>query len=118
MSRMAVARCVARSKRVSVSRRPYVEPTTGWPTTRIATSSPCARRGTASTLWSSLSSRTIAGRSEEHTSELQSRLHLVCRLLLEKKNQHSLFPSFLHITSHLTPEHQTFHRGLPSVSVW
>src|SRR2546429_5887850 len=27
-------------------------------------------------------------RSEEHTSELQSRLHLVCRLLLEKKNQH------------------------------
>src|SRR2546422_8897996 len=28
-----------------------------------------------------------AGRSEEHTSELQSRLHLVCRLLLEKKNK-------------------------------
>src|SRR2546422_6340960 len=28
-------------------------------------------------------------RSEEHTSELQSRLHLVCRLLLEKKNQYS-----------------------------
>src|SRR5690625_6911549 len=26
-------------------------------------------------------------RSEEHTSELQSRGHLVCRLLLEKKNQ-------------------------------
>src|SRR2546429_6631843 len=26
------------------------------------------------------------GRSEEHTSELQSRLHLVCRLLLEKKS--------------------------------
>src|SRR5205809_6233803 len=29
-------------------------------------------------------------RSEEHTSELQSRLHLVCRLLLEKKNKYSL----------------------------
>src|SRR5690625_3424744 len=28
------------------------------------------------------------GRSEEHTSELQSRGHLVCRLLLEKKNHH------------------------------
>src|SRR5256884_5483388 len=28
-----------------------------------------------------------AVRSEEHTSELQSRLHLVCRLLLEKKKQ-------------------------------
>src|SRR5690554_7460785 len=27
-----------------------------------------------------------SGRSEEHTSELQSRPHLVCRLLLEKKN--------------------------------
>src|SRR2546422_6368119 len=29
--------------------------------------------------------RTFWERSEEHTSELQSRLHLVCRLLLEKK---------------------------------
>src|SRR2546429_7350776 len=29
-----------------------------------------------------------AKRSEEHTSELQSRLHLVCRLLLEKKKTH------------------------------
>src|SRR3989442_4873741 len=28
------------------------------------------------------------GRSEEHTSELQSRPHLVCRLLLEKKKTH------------------------------
>src|SRR5207253_9859060 len=31
----------------------------------------------------------IAIRSEEHTSELQSRGHLVCRLLLEKKNETS-----------------------------
>src|SRR2546422_7362149 len=29
----------------------------------------------------------IPSRSEEHTSELQSRLHLVCRLLLEKKKK-------------------------------
>src|SRR2546429_6765846 len=29
-------------------------------------------------------------RSEEHTSELQSRLHLVCRLLLEKKKKNKL----------------------------
>src|SRR5438309_7951857 len=28
----------------------------------------------------------IPGRSEEHTSELQSQFHIVCRLLLEKKN--------------------------------
>src|SRR2546429_5998902 len=31
--------------------------------------------------------RCAVGRSEEHTSELQSRLHLVCRLLLEKKKK-------------------------------
>src|SRR2546429_3621244 len=31
----------------------------------------------------------VARRSEEHTSELQSRLHLVCRLLLEKKKAHN-----------------------------
>src|SRR2546425_7860151 len=30
-----------------------------------------------------------AGRSEEHTSELQSLAYLVCRLLLEKKKQHT-----------------------------
>src|SRR5205809_3429770 len=29
-------------------------------------------------------------RSEEHTSELQSRLHLVCRLLLEKKKKNTV----------------------------
>src|SRR5687768_18010296 len=34
-----------------------------------------------------VSIRALAPRSEEHTSELQSRLHLVCRLLLEKKKQ-------------------------------
>src|SRR2546422_6396328 len=32
---------------------------------------------------------TVKKRSEEHTSELQSRLHLVCRLLLEKKKKKS-----------------------------
>src|SRR3712207_8402548 len=31
-----------------------------------------------------------AGRSEEHTSELQSRQYLVCRLLLEKKKKQSI----------------------------
>src|SRR2546422_2926273 len=34
----------------------------------------------------------VRARSEEHTSELQSRLHLVCRLLLEKKKTKSYFP--------------------------
>src|SRR5687768_18284096 len=35
--------------------------------------------------WRPISGLLAAARSEEHTSELQSRLHLVCRLLLEKK---------------------------------
>src|SRR5438552_5616091 len=37
-----------------------------------------------------------AGRSEEHTSELQSPDHLVCRLLLEKKN-----PGFCRLAGHV-----------------
>src|SRR3712207_7613727 len=41
-------------------------------------------------------------RSEEHTSELQSRQYLVCRLLLEKKNPHSPTPCLhVHISLHL-----------------
>src|SRR5205814_6938880 len=38
------------------------------------------------------SRRGRAPRSEEHTSELQSLRHLVCRLLLEKKNDHHEYP--------------------------
>src|SRR5438876_9196369 len=34
-----------------------------------------------------LESDVVENRSEEHTSELQSPVHLVCRLLLEKKNK-------------------------------
>src|SRR2546429_2736001 len=34
--------------------------------------------------------RIVIARSEEHTSELQSRLHLVCRLLLEKKKRNDV----------------------------
>src|SRR2546422_5820476 len=33
-------------------------------------------------------------RSEEHTSELQSRLHLVCRLLLEKKKKQNVMHAY------------------------
>src|SRR5687768_18101063 len=36
--------------------------------------------------WQVADNLQVPVRSEEHTSELQSRLHLVCRLLLEKKN--------------------------------
>src|SRR3989449_3477326 len=37
----------------------------------------------------------VRGRSEEHTSELQSRLHLVCRLLLEKKKKKMTYSMIL-----------------------
>src|SRR3989449_1338501 len=43
-------------------------------------------------------------RSEEHTSELQSRLHLVCRLLLEKKKHTSELQSRLHLVCRLLLE--------------
>src|SRR3712207_7982474 len=42
-----------------------------------------AERTTGGVLWW----RPLLGRSEEHTSELQSRQYLVCRLLLEKKSE-------------------------------
>src|SRR2546422_8102311 len=45
---------------------------------------PCSRRAGPPQSVSRGSDRALE-RSEEHTSELQSRLHLVCRLLLEKK---------------------------------
>src|SRR2546422_7251660 len=75
-----------------------------------------------------LRTRTICSRSprrsEEHTSELQSRLHLVCRLLLEKKKK-----QYKHNTTHnkarhryrptriLNPNNATFHPPLPAPSV-
>src|SRR3712207_7108152 len=48
------------------------------PTRRPSSSPSCGPGCRASSCWRS--------RSEEHTSELQSRQYLVCRLLLEKKN--------------------------------
>src|SRR2546429_5345695 len=42
-------------------------------------------------------------RSEEHTSELQSRLHLVCRLLLEKKTPAVKIPPAFHAHTEVVP---------------
>src|SRR2546422_5463895 len=50
-------------------------------------------------------------RSEEHTSELQSRLHLVCRLLLEKKNDN---PTSWQISDQRTGQMQYLHVTLES----
>src|SRR3712207_8933978 len=52
------------------------------PTSSSTRSSVTAISRTPSTTW--------AVRSEEHTSELQSRQYLVCRLLLEKKKKHTM----------------------------
>src|SRR3712207_8952561 len=46
------------------------------------------------TPWSGRTSRPLHGRSEEHTSELQSRQYLVCRLLLEKKKNYYIYVFF------------------------
>src|SRR2546429_3010971 len=46
----------------------------------------CGRHGTEE---QRVTSGELTERSEEHTSELQSRLHLVCRLLLEKKKNNT-----------------------------
>src|SRR5690348_17754437 len=43
-------------------------------------------------LWASRQCGAGDGRSEEHTSELQSPVHLVCRLLLEKKKKQMTHP--------------------------
>src|SRR3712207_8955590 len=63
---------------------------------------PCTSTGMPSRARSSASS----GRSEEHTSELQSRQYLVCRLLLEKKNKQPA----LHERDH-TEERPEYHDG-------
>src|SRR5215813_4744521 len=54
-------------------------------------------------------------RSEEHTSELQSRPHLVCRLLLEKKNQQVFGCSLFFFNDTATTELYTLslHDALP-----
>src|SRR5947208_11773509 len=54
-------------------------------TTLFRSSPPCSRRSASRS--TRRRRRPPASRSEEHTSELQSPDHLVCRLLLEKKKQ-------------------------------
>src|SRR3712207_7788612 len=67
-----------------ISRRPARTP-------RFAATRSATRRRSRSTARSTSSTaRTRRCRSEEHTSELQSRQYLVCRLLLEKKKQLTL----------------------------
>src|SRR2546422_2587322 len=59
-----------------------------------------SHRGHASAPQNPSRARRVRSRSEEHTSELQSRLHLVCRLLLEKKKQYITTSNM----SYMTPD--------------
>src|SRR3989449_2904353 len=56
---------------------------------RLNSAKTCSTIGRWRSSRCSQSSKRSRIRSEEHTSELQSRLHLVCRLLLEKKKEPS-----------------------------
>src|SRR5690606_39800376 len=55
-------------------------------TGNLLTGNSIASTDAAGAAHSLIREESIGGRSEEHTSELQSRENLVCRLLLEKKN--------------------------------
>src|SRR3989449_5322152 len=66
---------------ISCSRTSGARPAPGWKT--LTRASPIA----ADSAVESRKYTIVRIRSEEHTSELQSRLHLVCRLLLEKKKK-------------------------------
>src|SRR2546429_4351591 len=85
-----------RSEAIPFEERPVIDPRTGLQAIHPMTGKP----------------RTRKVRSEEHTSELQSRLHLVCRLLLEKKkNMTHDISRTLHSSSHpppadAAPEHE------------
>src|SRR2546429_4234259 len=63
-------------------------------------------RGSADSWFGNAGRRATEDRSEEHTSELQSRLHLVCRLLLEKKKKEQVLASYTIISVISRGEHQ------------
>src|SRR5690606_40376476 len=60
------------------------------------------------------------GRSEEHTSELQSRENLVCRLLLEKKNNQKRKEETRHLTSEIgaMADHTIVHAQHPHCDMY
>src|SRR3712207_7833452 len=85
-----------RSQSCTLTRRPIVTGATSPRTTALnqkLDNSPTATSPTTVLLWArkyppaDRVNRGMPGRSEEHTSELQSRQYLVCRLLLEKKKK-------------------------------
>src|SRR5262245_62355697 len=73
-------------------------------------SSACARRARRAPM-----PRRSRSRSEEHTSELQSLRHLVCRLLLEKKKRFLTMPRFAVPSDDLLQERHYVCRKGPDV---
>src|SRR6185369_9724536 len=88
-----------------------------FPYTTLFRSPPCRAR--AACLHSPGGRRRTRRRSEEHTSELQSHLNLVCRLLLEKKKKKFIFFFFFFFNDTATTEIYTLslHDALPITSV-
>src|SRR2546429_2220224 len=86
-------------------------PISSAPSSRSSSSSDFSSASISSSLvgfcgWAMTSGAFGSMRSEEHTSELQSRLHLVCRLLLEKKKQsQTIQQRFLSPNFRLTTEY-------------
>src|SRR3989442_6600397 len=87
-------------------------------TTLFRSTTNCFWSATRRAWWSRLPGKEfITHRSEEHTSELQSRPHLVCRLLLEKKKKKptnlnrqihiSMKETVAEVESNLTSDHET-----------
>src|SRR5438876_9014242 len=72
------------------SRRPPERRPRSWRRPSFSPSSTPARSGRYSEMADPPTRSSPRVRSEEHTSELQSPVHLVCRLLLEKKNNNNL----------------------------
>src|SRR4051794_41697416 len=78
--------CPARPSKPAFTVSPAARPCSGNLTAPFATS-PCVRP------------RSCRDRSEEHTSELQSPVHLVCRLLLEKKKKADTYIRSIEVTT-------------------
>src|SRR3712207_6972954 len=80
----------------SAARRPRSEPP---PSPAASATAYPRRRRSSRAVPASDRPRLRRPRSEEHTSELQSRQYLVCRLLLEKKKKRNKYTQTLHINT-------------------
>src|SRR5258708_23159475 len=80
-----------------------------FPYTTLFRSPSCDKRGPLATPRTGRQATRLASarRSEEHTSELQSPDHLVCRLLLEKKKKITIYPGEWQMTIYVVTSSRT-----------